>query len=228
MRGKFITFEGGEGTGKSTQIKLLADYLKSKNKDIVLTREPGGTEIGVELRRILIEGEISKLDANAEALLFFADRRLHMIQKVWPAIDAGKWVLSDRFADSTMAYQYYAYDKRLSKEDINNLYKFAVGNFKPDLTIILDIDPKIGLARSFHKAETMVNKEVRYEGRELLWHEKLRQGFLEIANEEPKRCVVLDANKSIDELHQDIVKTVNEKFGIENTWQNRKLFSQCR
>ena len=214
MLGKFITFEGGEGTGKSTQIKLLADFLKSKQKDIVLTKEPGGTQIGLELRRILIEGEVSKLDAQAEALLFFADRRIHMVQKVWPALEDGQWVLSDRFADSTMAYQYYAYNKRLSKEDIDALYAFAVGNFKPDLTIILDIEPTIGLARSFKKAETMENKETRNENRELVWHQNLRYGFLEIAKENPDRCVVLDANKTIEDLHQDIVKVVCDKFGI--------------
>ena len=214
MKGKFITFEGGEGTGKSTQIKLLAEYLKSKDKDVVLTKEPGGTDIGLELRRILIEGEISKLDAEAEALLFFADRRIHMVKKVWPSIEDGKWVLSDRFADSTMAYQYYAYDKRLSKENINSLYAFAVGNFKPDLTIILDIDPKVGLARSFKKAATMTNKETRNENRELKWHENLRQGFIEIAKEEPQRCVVLNADKSIEELHKDIVKVVTERLGL--------------
>ena len=214
MLGKFITFEGGEGTGKSTQIKLLSDFLKLKGKDIILTKEPGGTDIGLELRRILIEGEVSKLDAEAEALLFFADRRIHMVKKVWPAMKNGSWVLSDRFADSTMAYQYYAYDKRLSKEDINTLYSFAVGNFKPDLTIVLDIDPKIGLARSFKKAETMLNKETRNENRELIWHENLRRGYLEIAKEEPDRCIVLDANKSIEDLHADIVDVVTKKFGL--------------
>ena len=214
MLGKFITFEGGEGTGKSTQIKLLSDFLQAKGKDIVLTKEPGGTEIGLELRRILIEGEISKLDAEAEALLFFADRRIHMVKKVWPALEKGQWVLSDRFADSTMAYQYYAYNKRLSKEDVNTLYEFAVGNFKPDLTIVLDIDPKIGLARSFEKAKTMVNKETRNENRELQWHNNLRHGYLEIAKENPDRCVVLDANKSVEELHQDIVELVCDRFGL--------------
>lgn len=214
MRGKFITFEGGEGTGKSTQIKLLSDYLKQKGKDVLLTKEPGGTEIGLELRRILTEGEISKLDANAEALLFFADRRIHMVKKVWSAVDEGKWVLSDRFADSTMAYQYYAYNKRLAKEDIEYLYRFAVGCFKPDLTIILDINPRIGLARSFKKAEGMKNKETRNENRELEWHDNLRQGYLEIAKSEPERCVVLDADKSVEALHGEIVKVVAERFGL--------------
>lgn len=214
MSGKFITFEGGEGTGKSTQIKLLNDFLKKKSKEVLLTKEPGGTEVGLELRRILTEGEVSKLDANAEALLFFADRRLHMVQKVWPALEKNVWVLSDRFADSTMAYQYYAYDKRLAKEDIQALYQFAVGDFKPDLTIILDIDPKIGLARSFKKAEGMINKETRIEKQGLAWHERLRHGFLKIAEDNPDRCVVLDANKSIDDLHNDIVGLVSQRFGL--------------
>lgn len=212
MLGKFITFEGGEGTGKSTQIKLLNDYLNQKHKDVILTKEPGGTEIGLELRRILTEGEISKLDAVAEALLFFADRRIHLVKKVWPALQKGQWVLSDRFADSTMAYQYYAYDKRLSKEDIERLYTFAVGQFKPDLTFVLDIDPEIGLKRSFEKAQGMVNKEIRFETKGLLWHQKLRQGYLEIAKQEPERCVVLNADQSIEDLHADIVRVVAERF----------------
>ena len=214
MSGKFITFEGGEGTGKSTQIKLLNDFLKQKNKQTLLTKEPGGTEVGAELRRILTEGEVNKLDAVAEALLFFADRRLHMVQKVWPAMENDTWVLSDRFADSTMAYQYYAYDKRLSKEDIQALYRFAVGDFVPDLTIILDIDPQIGLARSFKKAETMTNKETRIENQGLIWHERLRSGFLEIAKDNPERCVALDADKPIDELHLEIVDIVLQRFEL--------------
>lgn len=214
MLGKFITFEGGEGTGKSTQIKLLSDFLKQKNKDVLLTKEPGGTETGLELRRILTEGEADKLDAVAEALLFFADRRLHMVQKVWPALEKGVWVLSDRFADSTMAYQYYAYDKRLRKEDIDYLYQFSVGNFKPDLTIILDIDPKIGLARSFKKSESMAHKETRIESRGLAWHERLRHGFLEIAKNNSERCVVFEADKSVENLHAEITAFVCNRFNL--------------
>ncbi len=214
MKVPFITFEGGEGSGKSTQIALLSEFLKGKGIDVVVTKEPGGTPIGLELRKLLVEGEIDKMDANAEALLFFADRRIHMTQKVWPSLEKGLWVISDRFADSTMAYQYYAYNKRLSKEDINMLYRFSVGDFKPDLTIILDIDPEIGLARSFQKASSMIVKETRNEGRVLQWHRNLRQGYLEIARMEPDRCVVLNANQSIDDLHHDIVKVISERFGI--------------
>ncbi len=212
--GKFITFEGGEGTGKSTQIKLLADYLEQKGKKTILTKEPGGTEIGKQLRHILTEGDSDKIDAVSEALLFFADRRIHLTQKVWPALEKGEWVLSDRFADSTMAYQYYAYDKRLSREDINALYKFVAGNFKPDLTIILDINPEIGLARSFKKAEGMATKEIRFENKALQWHKKLRRGYLEIAENEAERCVVLNADKTVAKLHDDIVAVIEAKFNL--------------
>lgn len=214
MRGRFITFEGGEGTGKSTQIKLLSDFLKQKNKDVVLTREPGGTDIGLQLRQILVEGEAGKLDATAEALLFFADRRIHMVQKVWPALEKGSWVLSDRFADSTMAYQYYASHKRLQKEDLEQLYRLCLKDFKPDLTIILDLDPQIGLERSFQKAKSMARKELRNESRPLQWHQDLRRGFLEIVQNEPERCVVLDADKSIEDLYADVVHVVCERFYI--------------
>ena len=214
MKAPFITFEGGEGSGKSTQIALLNQFLVSKGIDVIVTKEPGGTPIGLELRKLLVQGSADKMDANAEALLFFADSRIHMTQKVWPALKEGKWVISDRFADSTMAYQYYAYDKRLSKENIEMLYRFSVGDFKPDLTIILDIDPEIGLARSFKKASTMDVQETRNENRVLQWHKNLRLGYLEIARNEPLRCRVLNADQSVENLHSDIVKLIQERFGL--------------
>jgi len=214
MKAPFITFEGGEGSGKSTQIALLNEFLISKGIDVVVTKEPGGTPIGMELRKLLVQGSADKMDANAEALLFFADRRIHLTQKVWPALEKGKWVISDRFADSTMAYQYYAYDKRLSKENIEMLYRFSVGDFKPDLTIVLDIDPEIGLDRSFKKASTMDVQETRNEKRVLQWHKNLRLGYLEIARNEPLRCRVLNADQSVENLHADIVKLIQERFGL--------------
>ncbi|MBE6445269.1 MAG: dTMP kinase [Alphaproteobacteria bacterium] len=214
MKGKFITFEGGEGTGKSTQIKMLSEYLKQKDKDIVLTKEPGGTPLGQELRKMLITGDKDKMDAVTEALLFFADRHNHLVSKVWPAMEIGQWVLSDRFADSTFAYQYYGHQGRVSKKNLDALYEIAVGDFKPDLTIILDIDPKIGLARSLKKAAGEEIKEVRFESIDIDFHYRLREGFLKIANNDPHRCVVLDANKPIDELHKDIVALVSARFDI--------------
>jgi len=214
MKGLFITFEGGEGTGKSTQIKLLEEYLKEKGEDVVTSKEPGGTEVGLEIRKLLVCGDKDKFDATAEALLYFADRHIHLTKKIWPAMEKGAIVLSDRFADSTMAYQYYGYNKRVSKETLNTLYDIAVGQFKPDLTIILDIDPEKGLARSFAKAKNMDVKELRFEGRDLEFHHNLRNGFLEIAKAEPERCVVLNADKTIEDLHTDIIKVGEEKLGL--------------
>ena len=214
MSGLFITFEGGDGSGKSTQIKLLEEHLKQKGYDVVTSKEPGGTKVGQEIRKLLVCGDKDKFDATAEALLYFADRHIHMTQKVWPAMEKGAIVLSDRFADSTVAYQYYGYNKRVEKKVLDELYQIAVGQFKPNLTIIFDIDPKIGLARSFHKAEGMTAKELRFEGREIAFHQNLRQGFLEIARAEPERCVVLNADQSIEALHQDVIKVVKERLGL--------------
>lgn len=215
-KGKFITFEGGEGTGKSTQLKLLAAYLDQFEIENIQTKEPGGTELGKELRSMLVTGDKDKMDAVAEALLYYADRRIHLTKKIWPALDAGKWVLSDRFADSTVAYQYYGYDKRVPFETLQNLYQLTVGSFKPDLTLVLDINPEIGLARSLAKAGKMAVKETRHESRGLEFHNRLRYGYLEMAAKEPQRMVVINADKSIEELHHDIVRIVSERFNLNS------------
>ena len=214
QKGRFITFEGGEGTGKSTQLRLLADYLEQAGIANIASKEPGGTEIGQELRRLLVTGDKDKFDAVAECLLYYADRRIHLTSKVWPALEKGSWVLSDRFADSTVAYQYYGYGKRVSRELLDDLYKIAVGDFKPDLTIVLDLDPKIGLERSLKKSLSMQVKETRHESRALEFHNNLRKGYLELAQNEPERFVVLDANKNIEQLHIDVVKAVKERFKL--------------
>ena len=214
MPGKFITFEGGEGCGKSTQLALLKEYLQKRGQNVVATKEPGGTEIGLELRHLLVTGDKDKMDAVAEALLYYADRRIHMSQKVWPALEAGQWVLSDRFADSTVAYQYYGYDKKVDKKLLDSLYQIAVGDFKPDLTLIFDLDVEVGLARSYTKAAGMTEKETRHESRGTVFHQRLRQGFLEIAKQDPARCIVLDADKSIEDLHQDVIRIITERFGL--------------
>ena len=213
-KGFFITFEGGDGTGKSTQLRLLSEYLSQKGVANTMTKEPGGTEVGKELRQLLVTGDKDKFDAVAECLLYYADRRVHLASKVWPLLKQGAWVLSDRFADSTVAYQYYGYDKKVPYETLADLYKIAVGDFRPDLTLIFDLDPEIGLARSFKKAEGMAVKETRHESRGLEFHKRLRQGFLEIAKKEPKRCVVIDASKSIEEQHKEVVKIISERFGL--------------
>ncbi len=214
MKAKFITFEGGEGTGKSTQIRMLADYLSSKQIDVLTTKEPGGTQIGSQIRHILVTERAEEMDPMSEVLLYYADRSHHVKYKILPALEQNKWVLSDRFADSTMAYQYYGYDKRVPKKVLENLYGLAVGQLKPDLTIILDLDVKIGLKRSFAKAEQMTEKETHFENIDVSFHENLRNGFLQIAKDNPQRCVVLDANTSVESLHEQIKDLVSKRFDI--------------
>ncbi|MDR1026366.1 MAG: dTMP kinase [Lactobacillus sp.] len=216
MKGKFITFEGGEGSGKSTQLRLLAEYLENNYQiPCVQTKEPGGTDVGIEIRRLLVEGDKDKMDAIAEALMYYADRRIHLTKKIWPALEGGKWVLSDRFADSTMAYQYYGYNKRVDKKILDGFYDLVVGEGRgPDLTLIFDIDPEIGLARSRAKAGQMEFAELRHESRELEFHTNLRKGYIEIAKENPNRYIVLDANKTIEELHEEVVKVIKERLEL--------------
>lgn len=214
MRGRFITFEGGEGCGKSTQVKLLESYLRDKGVEILLTKEPGSTPEGQILRQLLVTGDKDKFDAISECLLYYADRRCNLTKVVWPALEQGKWVISDRYADSTEAYQYYGYDKRVSHNILNELYRIVAGDFKPDLTIILDIDPEIGMRRSFAKAETMAVKELRFESRQMEFHHNLRRGFLEIAKREPERCVVINADDDIQTVHQRIVGVIGQRLGL--------------
>lgn len=212
MRGKYITLEGGEGCGKSTQAKLLAQYLEQQGIACVQSKEPGSTPEGQIIRNLLVTGDKDKFDAISECLLYYADRRCDLTKVVWPALEEGKWVVSDRYADSTEAYQYYGYDKRVSLETLHNLYKIVAGDFKPDLTIILDMEPEIGMCRSFAKAETMAVKELRFESRQLEFHRNLRQGFLEIAKRESERCVLLNADTDVESLHKQIVEIVKKRL----------------
>ena len=188
--------------------------MQNKGADVLTTKEPGGTPEGKVLRELLVTGDKDKFDAITECLLYYADRRNHLTKLVWPAIKEGKWVISDRFADSTEAYQYYGYNKRVDYKTLENMYKIVAGDFKPDLTLILDIDPEVGMRRSFAKAQEMEVKELRFESRQLEFHQNLRQGFLAIAKREPKRCVVLNADKDIETLHREIVEVVQSRLGV--------------
>lgn len=205
MSGLFITFEGGEGAGKTTQIRLVKEELEKMGKSVVLTREPGGSDGAETIRPLLVSGH-ANWDALTEVLLFSAARRDHLVQKVWPAIKEGKVVLCDRFADSTMAYQGYGRgdDKELQIK-LAQLYKMVAGDFEPDLTFILDIDPNIGLKRSCDRAG---NNERRFEDMDLSFHQNLRQAFLKIARENPKRYHVISAEQSIENIHQEIMKVI--------------------
>ena len=208
-KGFFITFEGGEGTGKSTQCRLLAEFLESEKIPCVLTREPGGSPGAEEIRNLLVNGDKGRWDALTEALLFMAARRNHLTTKIWPAMAENKVVICDRFLDSTLAYQGYGYGKNAqSIADIQSLYHLVAGDFQPNLTFVLDIDPEVGLKRSCTRAG---NTEQRFESMDMAFHRNLRAGFLELARQD-KRYVVVDASRSVEVIQQEIRQVVKEKL----------------
>jgi len=203
MPGTFVTFEGGEGTGKSTQLKLLADVIMARGLPLVQTREPGGTPEAEALRTLLVNGDPGRWTAEAEALLNYAARASHLQKVIRPALASGKFVLCDRFSDSTRAYQGYAGGCDLKLLDA--LEASIVGRTRPALTLILDIDPAMGLARAKSRAD---GSEDRYERKGLEFHQRLRAGFLQIAAAEPKRCKVIDASGSIGEVTARVLAAV--------------------
>ncbi|WP_413203712.1 dTMP kinase [Rhodospirillum sp. A1_3_36] len=205
-RGRFITLEGGEGAGKSTQLRFLAETLASHPTEVVQTREPGGSTGAEAIRGLLVEGAEDRWDPRAEALLHAAARRDHLMRTVFPALERGAWVLSDRFADSTLAYQGYGHG--LDLRDIKGLHHFVCDGFQPDLTLILDLPVAAGLARAASRG----GAEDRYERMGLAFHERLREGFLAIAQDNPNRCVVLDARGDADSLRKRIEGVLIDRF----------------
>jgi dTMP kinase len=208
LRGRFITFEGGEGSGKSTQIKRLESWLLSRGIGVVLTREPGGVEEAEALRNLLLQGAADRWDPISETLLFQAARIQHVRHKILPALERGYWVLCDRFLDSTLVYQ--GIGKGVSQEWIRDLYLRSMPDIFPDLTILLDIDVAAGL----YRAKARADKEQRFENMQLSFHEKVRQGFLAIAESEPIRLKVIDASGTQDEVTARIVEFVRSKYNL--------------
>lgn len=206
-RGRFITLEGGEGAGKSTLAKALQARLSDHGVEAELTREPGGTPNAEVLRALLVEGETGRWSPIAETLLLYAAREDHVRRRVEPALHAGKWVISDRFSDSTRAYQGAA--GGLALERIDAVDEVALGGFRPDLTLILDLDPEAGLQRTRARGETAT----RFERRPEAFHHALRQAFLDIAQAEPERCVVLDATLSPDALADAALAAIETRLG---------------
>ena len=205
--GRFITLEGGEGAGKSTQVVRLKEWLKKRGHESVATREPGGAPGAEMVRKLLVEGPAERWDGITEALLHFAARRDHLRSTVWPALKRGAWVISDRFADSTMAYQGCGHGA--DRTMLGALYDMAVGDFCPDLTLILDLPVETGLAR----AAARRGSETRYESLPIAFHERVRAGFLDIAAADPERCVVIDASKDIETIAAAIAEAVGNRLG---------------
>ena len=207
-RGRFITLEGGEGAGKSTQIRLLAEALRARGLDVVTSREPGGSPGAEAVRGLLVSGETGRWEPMTEALLHFAARRDHLVRTVWPALERGAWVVCDRFADSTMAYQ--GYGLGLGRAPIERLYSLSIGAFAPDLTLILDIAPELGVDRARGRGDS----EDRYERMDISFHRRLREGFLDIARREPARCAVIDANQTIEGVQASVYEVVSRRLSL--------------
>jgi dTMP kinase len=207
-RGRFITLEGGEGAGKSTQARLLAAWLAEKNIDAVLTREPGGTPGAEDIRTLLVTGDVGRWDPLTETLLHYAARREHFARLIRPALQAGQWVLCDRFIDSTLAYQGFGQD--IDRAAIVSLRDIVLGDFTPDLTLILDVSPETRRARTAGRP----GNEDRYERMNEAFHNRVRQGFHAIAAAEPDRCTIISADQPIDAVFAAITEAVTRRLNL--------------
>jgi dTMP kinase len=199
MKGIFITFEGPDGSGKTTQIRLLADYLESKGYPVVMTREPGGTRISEDIRKIILDPSNKEMDGMTEALLYAAARAQHVAQLIRPSVEEGKILLSDRFMDSSIAYQGYG---RELGDKIRIINEYAVGGMQPDLTFFLDLDAEEGMERA-EKRE----KLDRMEQESLAYHRKVYEGYMELSKIYKERYVIIDASRSISEIAEEIAES---------------------
>lgn len=204
--GLFISFEGGEGSGKSTQIRCLEKWFRDQGQDIVVTREPGGSPGAEEIRNLILTGDPGRWDPVTEALLMFASRRDHVERTIRPALDSGKIVLCDRFADSSVAYQGYGHG--LGADYIRKLWQLAIGDFKPDLTLIFDLPLELGLERASERFANVSAAEDRFERMGLEFHQRLRDGFREIASDEKDRCHIIDASGDIETVTERVILAV--------------------
>jgi dTMP kinase len=208
QRGRFITFEGGEGTGKSTQARRLAERLRASGLKVVVTREPGGSPGAEAIRKLVLEGSADRWSPTAETLLMYAARADHLERTIRPALAEGAWVVCDRFIDSTRAYQGAGGDAPASL--ISALEQEVAGADRPDLTLVMDLDVKAGLARA-------VGRDAldRFESMDLGFHERLRQGFLDIARADPQRCAVVAAGGSPDEVEAQVRQVVQARLKVD-------------
>ena len=209
VNGTLISFEGPEGAGKSSVLKAVLPLLEEKGIPFITTREPGGVDIAEKIRQVILDPDHTSMDAKTELLLYIASRRQHLVERVLPALAAGKIVLMDRFIDSSVAYQ--GYGRGLSVEDIEWLNQFATDGLKPDLTLYFDLDVEEGLARIAKNQEREVNR-LDLEGLEL--HQKVRQGYLALSEKEPERIVKIDASQSFEAVFADVLAVLENRLGI--------------
>ena len=205
-----ITFEGGEGSGKSTQSKILYDTLKEKGFEVTKTREPGGTKFAEIIRQILVQGESNKIDNISELFLFAAARTDHVQNVIKKSLKDNKIVICDRFIDSTLAYQGYA--GNLDLDIVKEVNKISIGEIYPDITFIFDIDPSQGIERALGEN----NKETRFEEKDIMYHKKIRDGYLSIARDNAHRCIVINGTDDIKQISKKILELTLDKINERN------------
>ena len=203
-QGRFVSFEGIEGCGKTTQIALLSDVLTNRAIAHSVTREPGGTAVGEGIRKILLHSETIHLTPAAELLLFYASRSQNILEKIEPALAKGEVVICDRFYHASMAYQ--GYGRGIPIDFIEKLTDLVCGERRPEITILLDIEPEVGLARARARNSRRAEDEGRFEMEEVPFYTRIRNGYLDLASREPGRIRVVPANRSIEAVHQDVLK----------------------
>ncbi|MBS5984714.1 dTMP kinase [Clostridium butyricum] len=206
-KGLFIVFEGGEGTGKTTAIESIYDWIQEKDLKCIKTREPGGIKISEEIRQVILDKDNTKMDGRTEALLYAAARRQHLVEKVIPALNEGYVVLCDRFIDSSLAYQGFA--RGLGIDEVMIINKFAIGEYMPDLSILFDLEPKIGLERISTSGEREIN---RLDLEKIDFHEKVREGYNKVYKENRDRIVKINAAQSKEGVLKEIKKILENKF----------------
>lgn len=206
-KGIFITIEGGEGAGKTTLIERLAHTMQQRGKTVIITREPGGIPIAEQIRSVILDRNNTAMDARTEALLYAASRRQHLVEKVFPALQAGQIVICDRFVDSSLAYQGYA--RGLGMEEVWSINRFAIEGAMPELTILMDIDPKVGLTRIAQSSEREMN---RLDLESIAFHERVREGYHKLLAQYPDRIVRVDADQSAENVLADVISAIDSRF----------------
>lgn len=211
---KMIVIDGVDGSGKGVQTRRLQQMLQVQGYNCILTREPGGSPAAEDIRNLLVNGDPDKWDSMTELLLMYAARRAHLRDTVWPALKSGSWVISDRFADSSRAFQGIAGD--LGLETVERIHRISVDNFRPDLVLILDIDEQVALAR----AEARGGGEDRFEKKGHAYHQKVRAAFRQIAASDPSQYRLIDGSGTMDEVTKSILSAVNDAFALGLSWSD--------